>query len=108
MPTYEFECANCGPFDAMRSIARRDAPTSCPVCEADAMRVIRSAPLLSSLSGTTRSAHAVNERAAQEPVRSSAHGAGCGCCSSKIKLPRTAEAQAAPRSAGGRPWMISH
>jgi hypothetical protein len=41
-------------------------------------------------------------------VRSSAHGAGCGCCSSKIKLPRTAETQAAPRSAGGRPWMISH
>ena len=108
MPTYEFECAYCGSFDARRAMAERDTPASCPTCETLSARVIRSAPQLSSLSGVKRSAHAVNERSAHEPVRSSAHGAGCGCCSGKIKLPRSAEAQAAPRTAAGRPWMISH
>ena len=108
MPTYEYECAYCGPFDARRAIAERDTPASCPSCETFSARVIRSAPQLFSLGQTARSAHAVNERSAHEPVRSSAHGAGCGCCSGKIKLPRSAEAQAAPRTAGGRPWMISH
>jgi putative FmdB family regulatory protein len=108
MPTYEYQCDDCGVFDSRRTIAERDVPASCPVCAAEAVRVIRSAPLLSSLGGSTRAAHAVNERAANEPVRSSAHGTGCGCCSTKVTLPRSDSGQGETRSAGGRPWMISH
>jgi putative FmdB family regulatory protein len=108
MPTYEYECIECGVFDARRAIAERDVPASCPACAAGAARVIRSAPLLSSLAGASRAAHGINERAAHEPMRSSAHGSGCGCCSGKVKLPRSGDAQPAARAAGGRPWMISH
>jgi putative FmdB family regulatory protein len=108
MPTYEYECSECGVFDARRTIAERDAPASCPACAAGAARVMRSAPLLSSLAGASRVAHGINERAANEPTRSSTHGSSCGCCSGKVRLPRSAEPQAASRTAGGRPWMISH
>jgi putative FmdB family regulatory protein len=106
MPTYEYECGDCGVFDLHRGIAQRNAAASCPVCDGDAHRVIMSAPLLSSMATGTRTAHAINERAAHEPVRSSTHGPSCGCCKPKVTLPRTAESST--RSAGGRPWMISH
>jgi len=108
MPTYEYECIECGVFDARRAIAERNVPAACPACAAGSARVVRSAPLLSALAGAARVAHGVNERAAHEPVRSSTHGPGCGCCSGKLRLPRSAKAQPASRTAGGRPWMISH
>lgn len=105
MPTYEYECADCGVFDSRRTIAERNTPAPCPVCAAEAARVIRSAPLLSSLAGSAPAADAVNERASFESLRSSAHNTGCGCCSSKVSLPRSDSGQGEARSAGRRPWM---
>lgn len=108
MPTYDYDCPRCGVFAALRPIAARNAALACPSCARDAARIIVAAPVLASLSAAARGAHATNERASHEPRRSSAHGSGCGCCAPAVKFPRAAEAQAAPRTAGGRPWMISH
>jgi putative FmdB family regulatory protein len=107
MPTYEYDCAGCGAFDALRPMSERHCAAACPSCGGDGARVIRSAPLLSSLAGAARTAHATNERAAHEPKHTSVHGPGC-CCCKVVKLPRSDAAQTAPRSPGGRPWMISH
>jgi putative FmdB family regulatory protein len=115
MPTYDYSCAGCGGFDAIRSIARRDEPAACPECGGAAPRVLGAAPQLAWLDGATRTAMATNERAQHAP-RSSREGgygrlrhpAGCGCCS-------TAGRSATVRAANGnkafpskRPWMISH
>ena len=42
MPTYEFQCANCGHiFEQRRSFAQSDAPAMCPKCSAtNAKRLI--------------------------------------------------------------------
>jgi len=39
MPLYEFECANCGVFEALRSIALRDSAPNCPTCEEETQRI---------------------------------------------------------------------
>jgi len=44
MPTYDYACAGCGGFDAIRSIARRDEPAHCPKCGAASPRVLVAAP----------------------------------------------------------------
>jgi hypothetical protein len=99
----------------MRSVATRDLPVHCPDCGTSASRVI-SAPALALMSGTQRSAHATNERAAHEPRHASCAAArptsGCGCCSgSRIALAGASgvqpDALKSPAS-GRRPWMISH
>ncbi|MGI4861845.1 MAG: zinc ribbon domain-containing protein [Janthinobacterium lividum] len=107
MPTYDYDCPRCGVFAALRPIAARNAALACPSCALDAARIIVAAPVLASLSTAARGAHATNERAAHEPRRSSGHGSGCGCCG-PLRFPRAPETPAATRTAGGRPWMISH
>ncbi|MFC0400078.1 FmdB family zinc ribbon protein [Paraburkholderia rhizosphaerae] len=116
MPVYDFQCATCGPFAVMRSIAARDLPMCCPDCGASAARMI-TAPALALMASMQRSAHATNERAAHEPRHASGpaarHPSGCGCCSgSRIAL-AGASGSAQPGalknpSGGRRPWMISH
>ncbi|MGI4815171.1 MAG: FmdB family zinc ribbon protein [Janthinobacterium lividum] len=108
MPTYEYDCGACGSFDARRAIAERDAAINCPECGAIAARVLLHAPQLTALSGAARLAHATNEQASHAPKRSSSHGSGCGCCAPLKLASSSPAAQAAPRVAGGRPWMISH
>jgi len=108
MPAYEYRCDTCGDFVALRSIADRNTPCACPGCGADATRMM-SMPALATLSATTRSAHATNERARHEPKSSAGHvhGPGCGCGSGKktatVKAPDGAKAFPTKR-----PWMISH
>lgn len=34
MPTYDYQCAACGGFDALRSLALRNEPAACPQCSA--------------------------------------------------------------------------
>ncbi|SAK78033.1 FmdB family regulatory protein [Caballeronia hypogeia] len=44
MPVYDYECARCGAFEAVRRIAERDDPAACPECGATATRVTIGAP----------------------------------------------------------------
>lgn len=39
MPLYEFECDNCGVFEALRPIALRDTAPDCPTCEEKTRRI---------------------------------------------------------------------
>ncbi|MBS0429243.1 MAG: zinc ribbon domain-containing protein [Proteobacteria bacterium] len=113
MPAYEYECADCGGFDAFRSMSQRNEPAACPVCATPSPRVLASAPRLALLDGGTRRAMDVNERARHEPKSSRdyqrlRHPAGCGCCSpgrSKATVTAPNGAKAFPSK---RPWMISH
>ena len=118
MPTYDYECAGCGGFDALRSLARRDEPAACPVCAAASPRVFVSAPRLACTSGEQRRAHDTNERARHEP-RSSRdtdtgsygrlrHPSGCGCCSTGKRGATVTAANGIKAFPSKRPWMISH
>ena len=85
MPTYDYACAGCGGFDAIRSLTQRDAPIDCPDCGLASTRVFVAAPRLALMEAGARLANSTNERARHEP-RSSRdparlkHPAGCGCC----------------------------
>jgi putative FmdB family regulatory protein len=113
MPTYDYECAGCGGFDALRSVSRRDEPAACPRCGAAAPRVMSAAPRLALMADGTRRAIAVNERAAHEPKRSGdyarlRHPAGCGCCSGAKRSATVTAPSGAKAFPSKRPWMISH
>jgi len=108
MPTYEYDCPRCGPFEAVRPMAEFQAPQPCAGCGSTAPRVLLSAPRLSGMDAGRRDAHATNERSASAPKRSAgAHPASCGCCKPRN---RTLSAEAVPAKSfpGARPWMIGH
>jgi putative FmdB family regulatory protein len=107
MPTYDYMCADCGSFEAIRRIADRDAPAVCPQCGSQATRVMIYAPFLADMSSDVRHAMATNEKARHEPKLSSQHPKGCGCCKTSARA--NASAPPAVKSfANKRPWMISH
>ncbi len=68
MPTYEYECADCGPFTDVRPMAEYDRPQPCPDCGALAPRLLTCAAI-------GGGAAAPDSGAA---VRS--HAGGCACC----------------------------
>ena len=114
MPTYDYACPACGPFEALRTVARRDEPGACPDCGTVAPRVLGGAPQLALMAAATRLAVATNERACHEPRRSRdvaaphRHHAGCGCGGAS-RSGATARAPNGARSfPAKRPWMISH
>ncbi|HEY0294073.1 MAG TPA: zinc ribbon domain-containing protein [Bordetella sp.] len=111
MPTYDYSCARCGAFSALRPLAQRHDAASCPQCGAAAPRVLGAAPALGALSSAMNRARAMNERNANEPRSARAgHGMHCGCCGGGKKLPgkTRATADGGKTFAGSRPWMISH
>ncbi len=110
MPVYDYECAQCGPFTAMRPMARCADPLACPECGAAARRAFITAPAIAGMEAGRRNAIATNERASHEPRQSKAHGSGCGCCSGSRRkagegAAGTGGAKSFPKA---RPWMISH
>jgi putative FmdB family regulatory protein len=112
MPTYDYACPTCGPFEAVRRIAERDLPADCPLCAAAAMRAWLAAPRLADMPADQRHAMATNERSSHAPQHSSQlarqrHPAGCGCCRASTKTDPS-RPQAAKSFANRRPWMISH
>jgi putative FmdB family regulatory protein len=113
MPTYDYACAACGGFDAIRSLARRDEPAPCPACGVASPRVFVAAPGLALMESATRTARATNERASHEP-RSSRdyvrlkHPAGCGCCGTAKRGATRISPNGSKAFPGKRPWMISH
>ena len=114
MPTYDYACAGCGGFDAIRSLAQRDEPLPCPDCGAASARVFVAAPRLALMSGVTRAAMATNECARHEPkssrdyARLKKHPAGCGCCSAGSRRATVTGANGNKAFPAKRPWMISH
>ncbi|MDT7837952.1 FmdB family zinc ribbon protein [Aquabacterium sp. OR-4] len=113
MPTYDYACAECGGFDAFRSLAQRNDPASCPDCGTASPRVFASAPRLALLDSGVRNALATNERARHEPGSSKdyqrlRHPAGCGCCAPGRSKATVTAANGAKAFPGKRPWMISH
>lgn len=112
MPTYEYQCDNCGIFNTLRPMAQRNTSCNCPVCGREAYRVIASAPAMSSLSTSMRIGHATNERASHAPMtsgeyRAHKHPPGCGCCGTGSKATLCA-ADGTKGFPTKRPWMISH
>jgi putative FmdB family regulatory protein len=104
MPTYEYECPNCGPFTAMRPMAEFDLPMACEECATAAPRVMLTAPSFACMPAGARNAHATNERSAHRPAKSGGrHPPSCGCCSGK-----TVKAGGVKSFPASRPWMISH
>jgi putative FmdB family regulatory protein len=113
MPTYDYACTNCGGFESIRALARRDEPAVCPDCGGASPRVLVSAPRLALMAGGTRSAMEINERARHEPKSSgdyvrAKHPAGCGCCGSVRKKATVTDAKGNKAFPSKRPWMISH
>ena len=108
MPTYEYDCPRCGPFEAVRPMAEVQAPHPCAGCGDPAPRVLLSAPRLSGMDAGRRDAFAANERSAHAPKRSGgAHPSSCGCCKPRGRG-LSAEAVPAQSSPAARPWMIGH
>ncbi|MFC0282207.1 zinc ribbon domain-containing protein [Camelimonas abortus] len=120
MPTYDYECAGCGPFVAFASMARYADPCPCPECGAESPRAFIHTPMLSSMSAGRRFACETNERSANAPRRLSKdgppqaggrHGANCSCCSGRsLKAPRKTlyRPDGTKSFPTARPWMISH
>lgn len=114
MPTYDYECPDCGGFEAIRPMSARNEPADCPHCGKSAPRVMVASFGLSYMDGTTLKAMDANERARHEPKRSGSyvghkHPAGCGCCSSSSRKTKTVTApNGAKAFPSKRPWMISH
>ncbi|MFC3606816.1 FmdB family zinc ribbon protein [Stutzerimonas tarimensis] len=115
MPLYEYDCPTCGDFTLLRPMAEREQPCTCPACGSMGERVIRSAPGLATLAGSTRKAHAINEQSAHAPktlgeyAASRKHPAGCSCCGpSKPSKPTRDNPHMLKSKPTGRPWMISH
>ena len=74
MPLYDFDCPQCGGFEALLPSAERNLPRDCPACGQPMQRLI-SAPRLQVLSSQQRTAHETNERSAHQPKVS--HGHSC-------------------------------
>ena len=76
MPTYEYECADCGPFTEVHPMAEFDRPQPCPDCATPAPRLL-TAPALGG-----------GAQDASVPA-APAHAGGCACC-----MPRRLSAEA--------------
>ena len=117
MPIYDYSCASCGSFDALRSTRDRDMPAVCPDCGGQAPRAFSFGAKLACGDSVTRRAIETNERAANVPISSRdkdsymrlRHPSGCGCCSTSAKKSNTRTLSNGNKMfAGTRPWMISH
>lgn len=113
MPSYDYACAACGDFTAVRPMAESATPQPCPGCGEPSPRAFRTAPAFSGLPAATRRAHAANEKSADRPALLSEgghrHGPGCGCCGSvKNARPVLRGADGSKAFPTARPWMISH
>ncbi len=104
MPSYDYLCATCGSFTALRPMADYAAPQDCPGCGRSAGRAMLSVPNIAAMPAGKRHAHATNERSANAPRLS--HRPGCSCCSPA--KPKTTGPAAAKSFPSQRPWMISH
>jgi putative FmdB family regulatory protein len=101
MPTYEYDCAECGPFRANRSLADFERDATCPGCGASRRRAL-AAPLLMAMPSNSRIAHARNEKSAWSPdvVRREPQG--------HVHSPSCGHGGRQHAHHGGKPWMVGH
>ena len=66
MATYQYRCADCGPFDVIRPMGRALAEEPCASCSGPARRVF-TAPLLGRTSAPLARALHAQEASAHEP-----------------------------------------
>lgn len=107
MPIYEYECPDCGIFDELRPLSQAKDPARCPECGAIRSRRI-SAPALTRLPHSLRTAMERNERSAHAP-RSTRR---CGCTGAHTCQPPSTTRGTQPvkqaRKRNARPWMLGH
>jgi putative FmdB family regulatory protein len=114
MPTYDYLCLACGPFDALRNLAQRNEACPCRTCGAQSHRAFVAAPRLAVMDGGQRHAIETNERAAHAPTMSKdvagvkRHPAGCGCCAGARRGATARGPDGSKAFPSKRPWMISH
>jgi putative FmdB family regulatory protein len=68
MPTYDFRCSTCGPFEERRSITEGAERATCAGCGADAPRVW-SSPAIGGRRSAAALADAVDDRSRHDPQR---------------------------------------
>ena len=61
MPSYDYLCADCGPFSEIRPMSRSDEPCTCPECGAEAPRALLRVPYFSTMDRAKRTAIGINE-----------------------------------------------
>ena len=71
MPLYEYVCATCGPFAAMRPLAEFASPFDCPECGTASPRNLLASPALGGAGGPAPVAGA---------SAAAAHPGACACC----------------------------
>lgn len=92
MPTYEFLCEVCGPFEQRRNIQEASDPMACPTCLVTAQRIYSTAGFILT-SGTLRRRI---EQSAEPKV---------------VTRPRPEAPPSPPRLHQGmqsRPWQLGH
>jgi len=97
MPSYEFLCKACGPFDLLRSFSEASQPAVCPVCCSEARRIYTPPGLVRTFAPLTH-ARDRSHKSAFEPEA--------------VTRQRSVE-EARPAAASlhrdyGRPWQLSH
>jgi putative FmdB family regulatory protein len=108
VPVYDYLCGECGPFSELKPMSAFSDPCDCPGCGQASERAILHAPFIAGMDATKRTAIGVNERSANEPRSSAAHGSSCGCCR-PLSRNKTATSPNGTKSfPSARPWMISH
>ncbi|WP_137719172.1 FmdB family zinc ribbon protein [Methylobacillus flagellatus] len=119
MPLYEYECAHCGTFTALRKMSESQDPAPCEFCGDLGQRIL-SAPRLAVLDKATRIAHERNEKSAHAPR--AARRSSCGCTGGHTCKPatdtQTSNTSAPAKQKGSllkmqtkktaRPWMLGH
>lgn len=75
MPTYDYQCATCGPFRDSHPMSAFADPQPCPGCETLSPRALT----LPALSGGAQES--------TSPAASwNSHGGGCACCAAPRRL----------------------
>ncbi|MBO9354753.1 zinc ribbon domain-containing protein [Bordetella petrii] len=93
MPIYEYQCAACGRFSALRKLADYQQDVACPACGADSPRVVTHAAWTGS-SARQRQYDASAPPARSGSAGSGAHGLSCSCCAQGVFSQAMADAAA--------------
>lgn len=102
MPIYSYQCVTHGEFVQLKTVSSRNEATYCPDCNQLATRGI-TAPNLSVMSDTNRTAWQRNEKSMHEPKRvSRSHS----CSHDHSKETTHTPLKSAQKNT--RPWMLGH
>jgi putative FmdB family regulatory protein len=80
MPIYDFECRQCGAFDAIRKVSERDSAVACPSCRAPASRVANDLLGLRTPRRASLARMPSRESDASEGGYGMRHAGLCACC----------------------------